>query len=434
MVNKKQCSLSDKDCAHPWLIDNAYLLSGYRKNFNSAWLSIRSLFMVHNELMNIWTHLVGAILFVLVMALSVRYYNGNAQVHTSVKNMFEISDTFKHIHSYYEENSNLLFDLIHSKERFDRTAFQSAEDEKHQAKSRVAEVIDKYAKVLEDVVELVTTDEMQLIQGFNARYEYVQSGVSKTIRVLRAKYNNLVSAIDTDIEALYDGLRKCFHSDTVSHILASNLHPHLEYSPIVIYTLCAIACLGFSAIFHTFTSMSYKVHKILHKLDMAGISFLNFGSSYAVFYYAFYCRPIALNIYATTLFVACLTVFIVTLGDKIHKAEYVTYKGLMFAFLGLSNVVPFTHLCILSAYASPENDNMPFNIAFIGVCIMAALYLTGLVIYVIKFPERYYPKKFDIWLNSHVIWHLFVMSAAAVHFFNVVYAYKVRKYIHCLSC
>ena len=348
--------------------------------------------------------------------------------------MLKISDTFRHIHSHYERNAKLLFDLIHSKGHLDRTASRSAEDDKQQVKSGVSEIIDNYAKILENSVEPMENDKRQLFQGFDARSDYVQSGVSKTIRVLRAKYNNFVSAIDNDVEALYNGLKNCFHSDTVSHILASNLHPHLEYSPIVIYTLCAIACMGFSAIFHTFTSMSYKVHKILLKLDMAGISFLNFGSSYAVFYYAFYCKPVALNIYSSILLVACLTVFIVTLGDKIHKVEYVTYKALMFAFLGLSNVVPFTHLGILSAYASPENDNMPFNIAFIGVCIMAALYLSGLVIYVIKFPERYHPKKFDIWLNSHVIWHLFVMSAAAVHFFNVVYAYKVRKYIHCLSC
>jgi adiponectin receptor len=39
---------------------------GYRVNFNKKRQALKSLFMWHNELINIWTHLLGA-LFVLLL-------------------------------------------------------------------------------------------------------------------------------------------------------------------------------------------------------------------------------------------------------------------------------------------------------------------------------------------------------------------------------
>jgi adiponectin receptor len=46
-----------------WMAANPYILSGYRLNY-SFWMCLRSLFMVHNETGNVWTHLLGFLLFV----------------------------------------------------------------------------------------------------------------------------------------------------------------------------------------------------------------------------------------------------------------------------------------------------------------------------------------------------------------------------------
>lgn len=32
-----------------------------------------------------------------------------------------------------------------------------------------------------------------------------------------------------------------------------------------------------------------------------------------------------------------------------------------------------------------------------------------------RIPERLFPGRFDIWLHSHTIWHLFVVGAVAMH-------------------
>lgn len=55
---------------HQW---NRYILTGYRINYTSWPLIIKSLFEWHNETMNIWTHLLGFCaygLLLLVIAFS----------------------------------------------------------------------------------------------------------------------------------------------------------------------------------------------------------------------------------------------------------------------------------------------------------------------------------------------------------------------------
>jgi adiponectin receptor len=51
------------DDMHSYLLDNEFIVKGYRLNFNSTKKIFRSLFLVHNETVNIWTHFLGFLLF-----------------------------------------------------------------------------------------------------------------------------------------------------------------------------------------------------------------------------------------------------------------------------------------------------------------------------------------------------------------------------------
>lgn len=48
----------------PWMRDNEYLQTGYRKASYSYRLSLSSIKSIHNETVNIWSHLLGALAFV----------------------------------------------------------------------------------------------------------------------------------------------------------------------------------------------------------------------------------------------------------------------------------------------------------------------------------------------------------------------------------
>ena len=45
------------------LRENKYIHGGYRIGFQSFWLGLKTLFMWHNETVNVWTHFLGKIVF-----------------------------------------------------------------------------------------------------------------------------------------------------------------------------------------------------------------------------------------------------------------------------------------------------------------------------------------------------------------------------------
>jgi len=45
-----------------WLRDNDFLIRGHRPPLNSFWACFKSIFRVHTETGNIWTHLLGMLL------------------------------------------------------------------------------------------------------------------------------------------------------------------------------------------------------------------------------------------------------------------------------------------------------------------------------------------------------------------------------------
>lgn len=57
---------------------------------------------------------------------------------------------------------------------------------------------------------------------------------------------------------------------------------------------------------------------------------------------------------------------------------------------------------------------------------MGAIYIAGALCYIVHFPERFFPGKFDIWFNSHSIFHIFVFLAAMSFYFTLEKAFEMR--------
>ncbi len=143
--------------------------------------------------------------------------------------------------------------------------------------------------------------------------------------------------------------------------------------------------------------------------------------------------PVHRLIYSIFALVSCLSAFISVMFDTFHKPEYVHIKGLVFGITGVGNGLTILHSFYYSLYASPENDYMPINASYAGAILVGALYLSGLMFYIKKFPERYFPKTFDIWFNSHTIFHLFVFLAAVSHYFTLHYMFNIRNELKCIN-
>jgi hypothetical protein len=80
----------DIDEAPEHYIDNEYIMKGYRINFSNFKVILKSLFMVHNELINVWSHLLGALLiFILVIHTSLYIKSHKTELYQMIDNKWD---------------------------------------------------------------------------------------------------------------------------------------------------------------------------------------------------------------------------------------------------------------------------------------------------------------------------------------------------------
>ncbi|TQV93754.1 hemolysin-III channel protein Izh2 [Cordyceps javanica] len=180
----------------------------------------------------------------------------------------------------------------------------------------------------------------------------------------------------------------------------------------------AVVCLGMSATFHTLLDHSQAVAKWGNKLDYTGIVALIVGSYVPALYYGFSCQPRLFQAYLyvmCALGAACATVSWV---ERFRTSAWRPYRAAMFISLGVSGVVPIVHGIRSYGYQYFE-DRMGLS----WVILQGAMYIFGAVLYAARWPERSFPGKFDIWGSSHQIFHVFVLLAAATHFYGMAKAF-----------
>lgn len=176
----------------------------------------------------------------------------------------------------------------------------------------------------------------------------------------------------------------------------------------------AIVCLFCSALFHTFYCYSPGVSKFFNKIDYCGISVLTIGSFIPWLYYAFYCESVPKVVYLVLIIMLGLSCIVVSLWDKFSEPDFRAIRAGMFMALGLSGLIPAVHYGIIfGGYKA-------FNVGALGwLILMAILYIVGACLYAARIPERLFPGKFDIWFQSHQIFHVFVVIAAYVHYHGI---------------
>ena len=433
-MKRKQIRISGKivqiEDAEQWMVDNKYLHRGYRKNFKNIKEILKSTIMPHNELMNIWTHLIGAIIFIgIFVYLTQSNFYGNFKIHDIQQNLTEFTGKTEKLFKHY--NGELGDMIKHINWENTKEVFSKSKETISNLKSDIKDFSFKLKDKFKDQKGNTLKKVQNMISNLSVNFDQLQRNVNEKYSQLIDRKNDWTDIhykelLSTSLQKIMQTLDKITpEADTINQMM-SVFHQKLEIYPFFVYIATVIFCLMSSAIYHTFYPLSKTINKILHKFDMAGISILIFGSCFAMFYYYFYCMPKLRNFYCAFIFVNSFVTFGFSITDWINRVETLKWKSLMFASLGLSSIIPMTHLLILAMYANPENDYMPATRCFLYLVLMGAMYLGGLAIYATRVPERFYPKVFDIWLNSHTIWHVIVFFAALLHFYNLFLVYQLR--------
>ena len=100
-----------------------------------------------------------------------------------------------------------------------------------------------------------------------------------------------------------------------------------------------------------------------------------------------------------------------------------------------TNILPIAHGLINSYYANDQNGLIDYFEAFYYIAFEFLFYGFGVFFYLSGYPERAFPKRFDIWMNSHTIWHIFTALALFMQFkaSNIFYVERKTQILEILS-
>ncbi|KAL8846673.1 MAG: hypothetical protein Q9221_008259, partial [Calogaya cf. arnoldii] len=188
-----------------------------------------------------------------------------------------------------------------------------------------------------------------------------------------------------------------------------------------IFLLGALACMGFSATYHTLMSHSQEVAELTKQFDYMGITCLIYSSFVPTIYYIFTCETELMRMYMVTftaIWAALLALFASPLANQAWTAPL---RAPMFVIFAASALAPLGKGLEMYGW-----EHMQQMVGLSWVLAHGLTYALGLVPFLLLWPERTKPGKFDIVGTSHQLFHISVAIAATVHFIGLLKAYEFQ--------
>lgn len=212
--------------------------------------------MVHNESVNVWTHLIGAICVFVLLFYTGMFLHYHREIITDFDftklktEIIELGEPIIPNVSYLTENLKEYVSELDLK----ITGYKDKLLENINCISCVEDILNYISK---------TTDKIKSISG-----QDIQDEFSHILDYLKEKEEKWVEIY---VKSLKEEV--------------------LPKWPLYCMLFGAIFCLTCSSVFHLFTAHSNHINCLLNRLDYAGISILIVGSCYPPYYYLFYCSP-----------------------------------------------------------------------------------------------------------------------------------------------
>jgi len=213
-------------------------------------------------------------------------------------------------------------------------------------------------------------------------------------------------------------------SYSVSELFAKLSTFGMDHLIFFVFLLAAQVCFLCSTGYHLFMCHSQKTMVKVARLDYCGISALITGSFFPAIYYGYYCFPFWQVSYLLAISVLGLIGMLGPMFDFYHRDSFSTFRLVLFAGTTLSGLVPAIHNTYLPILEFPLPGILSLDEIHSRVFLMYILYGIGFVLYVTKFPECFFPGKFDTWCSSHQLWHVFVFAATVAHYMNCLNIYN----------
>ncbi len=382
------------------LQDNEYIRKGYLVNCDSMKKVTKSLFMIHNETVNVWSHLLGAIL-IIVLVVYTAIFITNYKTHLS-----NIKLDFEKLKSYTKP----LLDIDNIQIRkYTSMILEYTSDIKNELKKKI-NMPKLYYIYLEKI---------------NQTFHLIKNSKNSNLNNFTISISDYLDLITEKISRMKNEIIQLMEIENLSFIQKSK--SPLKRWPLFIMLSSAILCLLFSALFHLFGTMNKTTNKILSRFDYGGISLLIAGSCYPPYYYFFNCDIFLRNIYLIFISTFALIVFFFSLTSSFHLPEKRTLRGILFLSLGLSAGFPIVHLALMGNSVKGFYGNPRLLFWYFG----GISYVIGALMYINRIPEKFKPGKFDFFGSSHQIFHVFVVFGVVFHYIGCLDAYYYRLENEC---
>ncbi|XP_076820460.1 progestin and adipoQ receptor family member 3-like isoform X2 [Clavelina lepadiformis] len=166
------------------------------------------------------------------------------------------------------------------------------------------------------------------------------------------------------------------------------------------FSLCIQACMVCSASYHTFNCHIYEsVATRWHAVDLYGITVGMMGCYIIGLYYGFYCYKGTCLFYVAVVFILIVGSGFFMMHPKYFTKKWSNYRLWHLCTIAVFGLLPTLHWTITSPSKEIEMF-LPAVLTFYMILAVAASF------YVSKFPERFWPGKFNFVGQSHNLWHV----------------------------
>ena len=190
---------------------------------------------------------------------------------------------------------------------------------------------------------------------------------------------------------------------------------------IAMFLISALTCLFLSTFFHTFLCHSKELCVLCLRLDYCGIAFLILGSEVPWVYYMFYCLRTLQLVYISICVCLGVTAITTMIAPLFNRPKFRIFRALLFGCVGSFGLIPALHAIGVQGFG-PAMSLGGIGLMFCG----GMFYIVGAGIYAIRFPEKVFPGRCDIFLQSHTIFHICVLIAATFHYFSLLRIQEIR--------
>jgi len=174
-----------------------------------------------------------------------------------------------------------------------------------------------------------------------------------------------------------------------------------------------------SCVFHWFNCINATYHLNLRILDFGGITANILGAAWPISFYTFYCHTTSLYIYFGILTITSPLMMTIPFVPFFHR--YTSLRTLLYAVHAGLPAYEYIHFVIMEDLYS---EFLP--LLFVPVFFAYLCFGTGMVLYLTRIPERFWPGAFDILGTSHQIWHVLVVVGQWILYTGIIAAARYR--------